>query len=254
MFNKKIASELAVGVVIIISLVIGAIFWMQNEKTEEVFSEGLIMQPVVNQQNKLKDEFADWKTYKNDKFGFELKYPNYMEIDSTDYTDKDQAPEGYFIEFDAAKEGENIFSMSSVYPAEESFSYNLRITKSDQKDIEVWFANWKKDFEKPSNYEGFMIQSEVTEIENASIDGLPAKKYRTGSFPFYDSCYTVLKNVFVYDICYDSGMKPEEKTDAIIRKSEDEGTDYDEVKLENIRMKYREELAKIISTFKFTNS
>lgn len=92
--NKKIASELAVGIVLILAIVIGVIFWMQDKSSNQPAShrqadasasrggssvinnqEAQRIAPVAKEKTQIKDEFADWQTYRNEKHGFEIRYP-----------------------------------------------------------------------------------------------------------------------------------------------------------------------------------
>lgn len=120
MTNKKVASEIAVGIILLITIVIGGIFWVQNK--ESMISDQVLVEnqepaaqtpaekegvlctqdaklcddgsyvsrtgpkcefsacPTVNEDGDQSTEFmfeapADWQTYKNDKYAFELKYP-----------------------------------------------------------------------------------------------------------------------------------------------------------------------------------
>lgn len=81
MINKKIASELAVGVIIIVALVIGVIFYCQTKSTvissqQTEYNQAKVkknIKPTAN--NAVVDETADWQTYTNTKYGFEFKYP-----------------------------------------------------------------------------------------------------------------------------------------------------------------------------------
>lgn len=73
--NKKIASEIAIGVILLLAIVIGGIFWLQNKKEMSVV-QPVVIQPV--QQTPITqpvDEIANWQTYANDTFGFSFKYP-----------------------------------------------------------------------------------------------------------------------------------------------------------------------------------
>ncbi|MCX6763760.1 MAG: PsbP-related protein [Candidatus Moranbacteria bacterium] len=58
--NKKIASELAIGILVLIAIVLGIVFWAGGQKVQT---------PTI------KDETAGWQTYKNNILGIEFKYP-----------------------------------------------------------------------------------------------------------------------------------------------------------------------------------
>jgi hypothetical protein len=96
--NKKIASEIAVGVILILVIVIGGIFWMQNKN--EPVGDASQTTTIVEQNNDNKqnieevnvdelipdtfqilsqNEIKDWKVYTNSKYGYQLKYPDNME-------------------------------------------------------------------------------------------------------------------------------------------------------------------------------
>lgn len=96
--NKKIASEIAVGVILLLALIIGGIFWMQNKKEtpvgksqktniveknndtkqniEEIDVNGLIPDTF---QVLTQNEIQNWKIYTNNKYGYNLKYPDSVE-------------------------------------------------------------------------------------------------------------------------------------------------------------------------------
>ncbi|HEX8974215.1 MAG TPA: hypothetical protein VF817_01875 [Patescibacteria group bacterium] len=82
MQNKKIASEIAIGIILFLTIVIGAIFWLQGRSaqapTQDVAVNNKPQAPVQPQQevkNQAVDETANWQTYRNDKYGFEFSYP-----------------------------------------------------------------------------------------------------------------------------------------------------------------------------------
>lgn len=63
-------------VVVLAALVSGGILWWT--KTQEV---PLVELPEIKKPEKVvKDETADWKTYRNEEYGFEVKYPNNWKI------------------------------------------------------------------------------------------------------------------------------------------------------------------------------
>jgi hypothetical protein len=109
MTNKKVASEIALGIILLVSVAVGGIFYLQEKKIETAEQAPAvdIQKPATKtpveekgvlctQDAKLcedgsyvgrtgpKCEFAqcpvlaetvNWQTYKNDKYGYEIKYP-----------------------------------------------------------------------------------------------------------------------------------------------------------------------------------
>ncbi|EKE19789.1 MAG: hypothetical protein ACD_8C00105G0002 [uncultured bacterium] len=80
--NKKIASEIAVGVILFLAIAVGGIFWMQNKKVQAPVSQTITTQPATQpvqqqptEQTTPTSEVEDWQTYSNAKLGFEIKYP-----------------------------------------------------------------------------------------------------------------------------------------------------------------------------------
>jgi hypothetical protein len=77
--NKKIASEVAVGVVLFIAIVVGGIFWMQGkkDKVSTVQSNEQEKQVTQEAQKIFSVEVpAGWKLYKHDVLGIEFIYPD----------------------------------------------------------------------------------------------------------------------------------------------------------------------------------
>lgn len=119
MTNKKIASEIAIGIVLLLVIAIGGIFWMQNKKAvisnqPLVINNNVVQKPNENAsvmctqeakqcadgsyvsrtgpkcefaQCPVSAEIANWQTYKNEKYGFEFQYPTDFNVKLEDYTD-----------------------------------------------------------------------------------------------------------------------------------------------------------------------
>lgn len=64
MINKKIASEIAVGIILLIAIVVGGIFWMQNGKVEVPVQEVVV--PVVKTQPVTSKESLSWLDFSVD--------------------------------------------------------------------------------------------------------------------------------------------------------------------------------------------
>lgn len=76
--NKKITTEVAVGIIVIVALIIGAVVWFGSKSVNNITqtpSQTVAQQktsvPVANENN----QASDWQTYRNDKYGFEFQYP-----------------------------------------------------------------------------------------------------------------------------------------------------------------------------------
>lgn len=84
MFNKKIASEFALGIIVILAIIFGGYLWSQSQQNES--SPASSKMPVQDNEikkenNRSVDEVAefisnDWQNYRNEKYGFELQYPS----------------------------------------------------------------------------------------------------------------------------------------------------------------------------------
>ena len=80
--NKKIASEITIGIILLIAIVIGGIFWLQNKNQAPVaapvttqsvpVTQTQITQPATQP---VVDETANWQTYTNEEYGFEIRIP-----------------------------------------------------------------------------------------------------------------------------------------------------------------------------------
>jgi len=80
---KVIEEKIAVPLMIILTFfVLGGIFWSVQQTDREL--NNAVQQPYVKKAN-VKDEFKDWRTYRNEEFGFEFKYPEKIEPVSYSY-------------------------------------------------------------------------------------------------------------------------------------------------------------------------
>jgi hypothetical protein len=92
--NKKIATEIAVGIILIVTVIISGFIWLGNKQNLTQTST-----PVINNKNACREEkkqcsdgtfvsrtspdcefeacpiTSDWKTHINNKYGYQIKYP-----------------------------------------------------------------------------------------------------------------------------------------------------------------------------------
>ncbi len=77
--NKKQGFSSILGIIIILIIVAGGIYW---------FSQNKSVAPI-SPTDLISVDTSDWQTYRNEKYGFELKYPKDWEISVYDPTSRD---------------------------------------------------------------------------------------------------------------------------------------------------------------------
>ncbi len=176
---------------------------------------------------------ADWKTYRNDEYGFEVKYPSEYEAGINENVPLDDL----------------VFDLTFIH----SNGYNFQIRKTDYKNIDDWYLNWRKGFkEGPQEYEsGVSINPSIDYVENMEINGLPAKKVVIKGMPYVDTDIYFLKNhlhSFSYmGVAGRSGDINEKYGDILYYWERD---DYKK-EIEQLRQKDLFLFNQILSTFKF---
>lgn len=137
------------------------------------------VQPAQNQQTSQKatDETANWKTYKNDKYGFEISYPDNWGFNTNTSNGKD----GFFISFSHATEisiipqGEFDYGPPWTQPAISNDVLTGKKVKIQKWDLDngaklVWYkftepvSNWNAD-----NRLDVMFASEDSDVVNKIV-------------------------------------------------------------------------------------
>lgn len=71
--NKEISTPIAIGIVLILVILVGGFTWWQYGETWREASD--LPEVELPEKEEMKDETTDWKTYRNEDYGFEIKYP-----------------------------------------------------------------------------------------------------------------------------------------------------------------------------------
>lgn len=72
--NKGISTPLAIGIILILVIIVGGFaLWQRAEMTRE--ENKPLPEVQIPEKKEVKDETAGWQTYRNEEYGFEIKYP-----------------------------------------------------------------------------------------------------------------------------------------------------------------------------------
>lgn len=74
MLNRKISTPIAISVILILAVVVGAIDYWQYIKIQNLEFE--MTELKIPEKKKNQNEIANWQVHYNKEYGFEFKYPN----------------------------------------------------------------------------------------------------------------------------------------------------------------------------------
>jgi hypothetical protein len=181
--SQKISTRLGVVIIITIAITAGVFVWEAYKINPISYQSTEIKQPIKKQivaENKI-DETADWQTYRNEKYGFEVKYPTDFSI-YDDYPEKNQLFVGQSEVHRAPPEGIMISEVSEL--AEKSIA---KLKKRDELTT-------------------------VVEEKNIEINNIAIKKIAlTSAIGYTDAHYFFTKNSKKFEIIYENENKIQEK-------------------------------------------
>ncbi len=210
-------AKLVLVVAIIVSL--GAVAgYLAMNKPVKVSQQQI--SPATEPAKSVEDETADWKTYRNEEYGYEVKYPK---IASLDYTDSEKTQPLFDVFF-------------------------IVVETTTYSNINDWFENWRQEVEHPIDYEGVERKPKVISVEDILIQGNPAKKIWIKELPLTDTIVAIIKNNYLYKIVYTGSYK----TSDLYTSDLEGATEVDpETKSRELVGEYRSIFNQMLSTFKF---
>jgi len=149
--NKKIASEITIGIVLVFVIITVILIWSRNNKQANCIKSA-IPTPAPQQANQNKSDLttmpSDWQAYTNYLYGFEIRYPIGWSV--KEY--------GNLKSFEIVREQENIQDQFDVNFSKYNNPYDCFVT--DKGSIKLGNYDWEmKIWEK-----GF-TQGECGDIE-----------------------------------------------------------------------------------------
>jgi len=70
---KKIPTPIAIGIILVAVIIVGGYTWWQYAEIRE--EEANIPEVQLPEKKEVKDETADWETYRNEVLNYEIRYP-----------------------------------------------------------------------------------------------------------------------------------------------------------------------------------
>jgi eight-cysteine-cluster-containing protein len=191
--KKQKPKWLVLFVIIAGIIVLGLIGW-------EVYYCWFKFTPVEGWPKEKGSELTPWKTYRNEEYGFEVKYPGNWELGYTSKSWREPEKEMYFLE----KEYE-------VWPG--SFEINIFLNP-EKLSIKEWWKLQTAESEKEKLNCQQQTQPDTMCLsrkdlltlkeEQLNFKGIPAQKIWENAFNYAIECIQVTEKTYVYELCYEA--------------------------------------------------
>ena len=209
-------------------------------------------------------DMSDWKTYRNEEYGFEVRYPTYLSVFDIDYTDQEALKKNYItpeqVTFFLSRG--LVFHQSFHWVSSESATYNpyeLGIVHLEEdKSFENWERQWKEEMQ--ATYESLEMETDIIIQRRSAKKILFQKTFDEnilGNDQHIDAVYIINDWPAVFVIKY-WGLLDENEITKLAElyygpKDVVLSHDYNSASLEwnKYRLRHREEFDQILSTFKF---
>lgn len=174
-------------ILIAIGFIIALAVYFQYEKKNNVSLKSQITQDTAEQTNQ--GEIANWKTYKNEKYGFEIKYPQNFYVNETEnYIDNNLK---FIVDF-----SEYTSSPSKEYPGVRIQNINDK----PQMDFKEYINQLiKRELESSNDVYGCNKSLNNISNEDINIDGVIGSKLN-GFCGFGSDLICVYKNEKVFSM------------------------------------------------------
>lgn len=189
--DKKIKTEIAVGIILIIALIFGGLIWLNGHK-KIVTTNNAGKTNKISQENQKIQKLnipSDWKQYKNNVLGIEFYYPEKWGEPKTD----------------PAQHITNLSHVVDQYTGDNLYNNNLAIVFSNEDSpmIHIFNENYKAQNE-PFNYTMTGIAGDITNLKKTGdiCDYKISFNYRNGnSFKeVYSKCDAGVKEVMMQEM------------------------------------------------------
>ncbi len=150
MFNKTERGFGLIGIIIVVAVAAvflgGGLYWreIQNQKTllqngnDAVKKAGELKAKIERQNQQVVNELivdtSNWKTYRNEKYGFEVKYPSTFIVEQTSFP-ADAQENGIFIFHDSSDNVRHDFTMT-ILVKQKNINESLKEFTSSQMFVD----------------------------------------------------------------------------------------------------------------------